>query len=374
MLQALRDEYDLSVITWVPVDFAEMNRYYGTDLRETDLEMLSCPRTMRALVDMVPLPLHHLKRAFIAREVSRLGVDFDMIVTANNEMDLGHPAIQYVHFPARFLPRPKVDLRWYHRFPGTVGGYHGLVDSLSFATIAGIRRNLTLTNSAWTAAIYRQTYGSDCEVRVLPPPVLGRRSPFAWEERTDDCVCIGRISPEKRVDRIVAMMSAIRSRGWSGTLHLVGHPDNRPYWRKIQALIGSKEWIRVHFDIPREDLLDLVTRCRYGIHGMLDEHFGISIAEMAIAGCVVFIPDGGGQVEIVDSDPRIVYDCEDDGVAKIERVLGDPEMQREISSSLVGKGTRFTADAFMESARVLVAEFAARPRTKRTTKSRAGTA
>jgi glycosyltransferase involved in cell wall biosynthesis len=42
---------------------------------------------------------------------------------------------------------------------------------------------------------------------------------------------------------------------------------------------------------------------RYGIHGMLDEHFGMAPAELAAAGCIVFVPNDGGQVEIVDDDP-----------------------------------------------------------------------
>jgi hypothetical protein len=37
------------------------------------------------------------------------------------------------------------------------------------------------------------------------------------------------------------------------------------------------------------------------------EPFGMAPAEMAAAGCIVFVPNDGGQIEIVNGDPRLVY-------------------------------------------------------------------
>jgi len=357
MIQALRDDYDITVMTWVPVDLDEINRYFGTELRPDDFRWIPMSRVTGRLLEAMPIPLHHLKRALLARAAFRVSRDYDVIITANNETDLGVRAIQYVHFPARFLPRPKVDIRWYHRFPGTLFAYHAFVNWLSDATVEGIRRNRTLTNSEWTGRIYRQTFGATADTQVLYPPVLGRTSSLDWSDRSDDFVCIGRISPEKRVHRIVAILEAVRNGGWNGTLHLVGHPDSRRYWRRIRALIAPKPWIRVHFDVSRDELHDLVARSRYGIHGMTDEHFGISIAEMTTAGCVVFVPNGGGQLEIVDSDPRIVYDSHEDAIAKIRRVLGDQALQRQLSAALRERASRFSAEAFMEKTRQIVREF-----------------
>ena len=56
---------------------------------------------------------------------------------------------------------------------------------------------------------------------------------------------------------------------------------------------------------------------RYGIHGMREEHFGMAPAEMARAGCIVWVPRGGGQMEIVGREPVLMYDSEDDAVEKI---------------------------------------------------------
>ena len=52
-------------------------------------------------------------------------------------------------------------------------------------------------------------------------------------------------------------------------------------------------------DASRDEVRALMATHRYGIHGMREEHFGMAPAELARAGCIVWVPRGGGQMEIV---------------------------------------------------------------------------
>ena len=52
--------------------------------------------------------------AIMLRTVRRLRGAYDLPVTANNEADFGAVGVQYVHYPWNTLPRPDVDIRWYH--------------------------------------------------------------------------------------------------------------------------------------------------------------------------------------------------------------------------------------------------------------------
>lgn len=97
-----------------------------------------------------------------------------------------------------------------------------------------------------------------------------------------------------------------------------------------------------------------MARHRYGIHGMVDEHFGMAVAEMARAGCVVFAHDSGGQREIV-ADDRLLHASDDDAVRKIERVLADRSTQARLREQLRARSERFSAESFMASVRALVA-------------------
>ena len=63
---------------------------------------------------------------------------------------------------------------------------------------------------------------------------------------------------------------------------------------------------------------------------MREEHFGMAPAEMVRAGMIVWVPNGGGQVEIVGNDPRLVYESDEQAIDQIVQVLGNPDEQRRL--------------------------------------------
>src|SRR6185295_5245428 len=100
--------------------------------------------------------------------------------------------------------------------------YHRLSQRLANYSEARMRRNLTLVNSEWTAERVRERYGM--ESVTLYPPVPGAFPPVAWDARENAFVCVGRISPEKGLDRILDILAAVRRRGHSLRLQIVGMP------------------------------------------------------------------------------------------------------------------------------------------------------
>jgi glycosyltransferase involved in cell wall biosynthesis len=111
-----------------------------------------------------------------------------------------------VHYP-RFDPgRPEVDLRWYHLRPA-LAVYLRLCTRIGDFSPARMRSNLTLVNSDWTRRRVRALHG--IEPTVLFPPVPGDFPDVPWSEREDGVVCLGRLSPEKRVEDVVAVVEAV---------------------------------------------------------------------------------------------------------------------------------------------------------------------
>jgi hypothetical protein len=96
---------------------------------------------------------------------------------------------------------------------------------------------------------------------------------------------------------------------------------------------------------------------RYGIHGMREEHFGMAPAELARAGCLVWVPRGGGQMEIVANEPGLMYESDDDAVAKITRTLTDRGEQERLRQLLAVTSERFSTANFMAAVRGLVDNF-----------------
>jgi glycosyltransferase involved in cell wall biosynthesis len=80
---------------------------------------------------------------------------------------------------------------------------------------------------------------------------------------------------------------------------------------------------------------------------------------MARAGCIPFVHSSGGQVEIVDEDPRLCYTTAEDAAAKILAVLRDRKLQDELRSTVHARSERFTPQAFVAGLLDTVAKFLA---------------
>ena len=220
-----------------------------------------------------------------------------------------------------------------------------------------MKTNLTLVNSDWTGRKFRELYG--IETTTIYPPVPGEFPDVPWHERENGFVCLGRFSGEKKLKSIVEIVAAVRCQVPDVRLHIIGTAGlDRDYYQRVKRLAGENaSWVSLHERLPRADLIRLVSSQRYGIHGMQDEHFGIAVAEMVRAGCVVFVPDSGGKVEIVGGDDRLRYMNVRDAVGKIVRVLLNPEEQSALVQYLAARKPLFSADQFTRGLREIVTGF-----------------
>jgi glycosyltransferase involved in cell wall biosynthesis len=216
--------------------------------------------------------------------------------------------------------------------------------------------NVTLVNSDWTGEKFAEVYGGP--TRTLYPPVLGNSCPTPWHQRQAAFVCLGRIAPEKEIPKIVAILADVRARtGKPIELHIVGSAYDKRHARKITDLVSRHSgWVRLHTDVSQDEKARLVANCRYGIHGMVREHFGIAPAEIQRAGSIVFVPVDGGAAEIVAHDRRLMYRSPEDAVDKICRVLDDEKLERELVELAAGRHEVFTEQRFVREFRAIVHE------------------
>lgn len=362
MAQALKEAHDVSVLTWQPLDVAAVNRFYGTSIAPGEITTHRVAPALRRLVSAVPLPLHSLRMALLSRAYRRLGAAFDVVIATDTEADLQQRGIQYVTYP--WTPRWRVPgtpgpaLRWFHR-SALVRPYFRLCDALAPSTREGIARNDTYTCSDWSAQVIRRMYG--IQARTLYPAVVGTFPVVEWAARADGFVCVGRISPEKELDLVIDVLTAVREHAPQLTLHVAGTPSGAgAYHRHILGRVrAAGGWITYHQGLSREALSRLIAANRYGIHGMRGEHFGIAVADLVRGGCVVFVPEDGGPREIVGSDPRLLYRSAADAVDKIRRVLKDPGEQAALQTHLAARRDLFSESRFMDRVRDMVANFPA---------------
>ncbi|HEV3110210.1 MAG TPA: glycosyltransferase family 4 protein [Candidatus Binataceae bacterium] len=355
MIEALKSDHRVTLLTWEPPRLDAINRFYGTSLRPSDFELTLIPRLVRAIARRTPTPMALVKDNYLLLRCRRMAARFDVVISANNEMDVGRHGIQYIHYPKLSL-RPEVDLRWFHRIPFVVDAYRWFGFRLTGFSMERMRRNIFIVNSDFIGALVRALYG--VETVTLYPPITGTLPAVPWEHREDGFVCIGRISPEKRIEQIIDILSKVRGNGLAPHLHIVGTPGDDAYVAFIRDCVdANRSWVTMHENLPREELAQLVASHRYGIHAMNEEHFGMAVAEMVRAGCIVFAPNNGGPAQILGEDDRLLYSSVQDAAEKIGFTMLRRERQKELRDFLGQRGALFSAQRFVHEFRDLVERF-----------------
>jgi len=360
VLQALAPVHRVTVLSWRPVEIEPINRFFGTHLRQGDFERVVVPASWRAVPDRLPVPATLIKMALLMRYTRRVSAGFDVIFGVYNETDYGRRGIQYIHYPSYLRPRPAVDLRWYHPPRQGLNLYYAFADWIADFSLERLTQNVTLANSDWTGGHVRRFLGID--TRTLYPPVVDPAPGAPWAERRNAFLAIGRISPEKEYERVMQILARVRRAHPDVTLTIVGTWDRhaRRYRDRLTALAAELgPWIQFKQDLPRDEVRALMATHRYGIHGMREEHFGMAPAELARAGCVVWVPRGGGQMEVVAHEPALMYDTEDEAAETILRVMGDAAEQARLRTVLAAASERFSTDHFVRQVRAIVDEFEA---------------
>jgi len=360
VLQALVPKHRVTVLSWRPVEIDPINRFFGTHLNRSDFDTIVVPRSYRMLVDHLPVPATLIKLSLLMRYTRRVSAGFDVLFGVYNETDYGRRGIQYVHYPTYLRPRPEVDLRWYHPPPAGLNVYYALADRIADFSLERMKNNLTLVNSNWTGEHVHRFLGID--TRTLYPPVVDPAPGLSWGERRNGFLAVGRISPEKEYERVMKILARVREQVPDLTLTIVGTWDrhSRRYFRSLTALAASLgPWIQFRDNLTRDDVRSLMASHRYGIHGMREEHFGMAPAELARAGAIVWVPRGGGQMEIAGNEPALMYESDDDAVAKITRTLTDDREQQRLRAHLATVSEQFSTDNFIRQVRDIVNTFKA---------------
>jgi glycosyltransferase involved in cell wall biosynthesis len=159
------------------------------------------------------------------------------------------------------------------------------------------------------------------------------------------------------MDAVIGILGHVRRQGFDVHLHILGALDESPFARKMEALASRhRDWVYLEGRVVGEAKRELMARHRFGINGCESEAFGIAVAELVKAGCIIFVPKEGGQTEIVDH-PMLTFTDEDDAVRKIQAVLSSPVLREDLCDHLAARAQELSAEGFMSTVRQLVFEF-----------------
>ena len=355
-VESLKDRFDVTLITGGPVDLERLNEYYGTRIAAAEIRILRAP---------IPVGLQDtarfsgLRGAFFQRYCREVAPKFDLMINTYGPSDFGVQGIQCIadfafvqEWRNTLHPELASYRRWWYGDSPLRHAYLGLCLAIYRQDSGVWRRNLTLANSHWTARLLEEKFG--VQSQVVYPPVPSNCADVPWEQRESGFVCVGRVVPEKRVDTTVAILSRVRRQGHDVHVHILGGVDDSPFGRKVKQLAAeNSDWVFLEGWVAGRRKHEMIAAHRFGIHGRVNEPFGIAVAEMIKAGCVTFVHDSGGQTEIVN-DAALRFKSEEDAVQKIDAVLSNRALEDGLRRQIAESARRFSVQAFVDSIREVV--------------------
>lgn len=340
-LEALVEQYEVVLHTLVETDIVRLNSMYGTNLSAQKLNVKTVfPASLTRIISFAIANFSIFRIAFIhlsLRHFKSVSSEYDGVASVYNAADLGRRGIQYLHWvnvnekqPEKASLFLKLLMRW------------------SKFSHDQLKDNISIANSTYTADRVFATYG--IKASVIHPPVVSEIEQRSWQQKENAFLCSGRVVEPKQTHRVIKILQAVRQQGFDISLYITGGGGGTYRWgyqRKIQQLAEkNSDWIQFYQDLPYQDYLEIVARCRYGIH-YKPEPFGISVAEMVKAGMIPFVRSKGGQIEIVGSDNQsILFAREADAVKKIIAVLSNPEEQGRLLQCLSAQKSLFSTERF----------------------------
>jgi glycosyltransferase involved in cell wall biosynthesis len=355
--EALKNDYSVTIITSGCENLDLLNRAYFSDLKPDEIDLINIP-----IPRWLKKRFNALRGALIAGFCRKRSNDFDLMISVYNVMDFGKKGIQYiVDFSFDDKLRRKLD-------KGLIGAkrllyaqspfrwaYLKLCEIIAGSSKKRWSKNITIANSEWTAGILKGSF--DIDAKVVYHPVPGEYPAVNWDEKDNGFICMARLVPEKGIENVIEIIKRLREQRVDTHLHLLGRADNRQYADRLKSICeANSSWLFMEGLVLGEKKLEFIARHKFGISGRRNEPFGIAVAEMVKSGSIVWVPDGGGQREIV-KHKDLIYSDIGDAVDKIKKTLKDSTMQESLRRHLNMRSEEFSVNKFKESIQNLAGDF-----------------
>ncbi len=201
-------------------------------------------------------------------------------------------------------------------------------------------------NSAFTQSVIEQNWRAKIP-NILWPLVDVRQSQIRWQDRSPKIISIGRFFKQlhsKRQDVLVEafrQLNAYDPKFAKYHLILIGAVEDQDYFESVKKLATDLP-VEFKTQVSRIELEKLLGEARYYWHAtgfevdevthpMQVEHFGMSVAEGMMAGCLPLVVPKGGSKEVLGS--QLIEICGwqsiDDLIERMQTFENDRQLRQE---------------------------------------------
>jgi len=262
----------------------------------------------------------------------------------------GTPYVGYLHQLTTFIHhRPEVAGNWATKgdfmvLDGLLGLF-GRPAARALDRLCHKKANMLLFNSAWTKELFEREYGVSGS--VCYPAIGGYTRPA--EVRRNTILTASRHYPWKRIDLAFHILKLLKT---GPTLIVTG--AETPHTLTLKQIAARMDLDRrVVFTgfISDEELFSLYATSRAYLQTSINEPFGLGPIEAQSMGSPSVVwGDAGVKETVLDGESGFhakPYDI-NDFAAKLDMILGDEEVQVEMSRIAQAWASRFSWDSHMD--------------------------
>lgn len=295
--------------------------------------------------------------------LKRLARKADVCISAANITDFGRPAHHFVNLLAGIDPLlPQAASGCNPSLPFWKKMRRQFVESVG-RPLSGCRSKRSLVidpgervypNSCYVRDVLFRFYGP-FDASVFYPPTLFSPHRADIPRQPLRCLCLGRISPSKRIPDIIEIVDRAR-RISHADLRLVIAGPIAPGSREAAFLdraASANPWLEIRDGVFGDAKEELLLSSTFAIHARRDEEFGIAVSEYLVAGLLPIVPGEGGSNEIVGT-PDLAYRTIDEAAAILARLATDTEFRNRCRRHCEGRARLFSRDAYLERQRRLL--------------------
>ena len=338
--------HDVWVITATPVDPYRLSQASGVDVSR--LRFVRLRPSLEAVAGLARGRLARLRRLAFYESLFRSDVPerFDLVFDTQSNVP-SKAQLVYISYPAVY---DTLERR------GALASLYGWLVKRYIKRVIGRPRVVT-TNSSWTAQRVRDAFGIEGATPIYSPiDVQFFGKALDGPHDMPLALTVSRLMPEKRLEGLLDIASLVKD-----VRFVIVGSTVKGVSEKVVERIESEarrrhiDNVEVRPDVPRGELLELMSRSKVYVHPPFPEHFGRSVAEAMAAGLVpVVYRDGGAWTDMASRvDPGLGYSSAEEAARAIRLALS---RWGELSRRAAEVAKDFSREKFRERLLAAVSE------------------
>jgi len=282
--------------------------------------------------------------------------DYDFFIFSGNWSHYAahrhHPNMWYCHILIPFLYNEKIDfvssqnrIKLFFFMIWRI--LHSRIDAWSISHVDHI-----VANSKHIQDKIQTYYNRSGD--IVYPPVETKK--FSCIEYNDFWLSLNRIYPEKRIE---LQVESFRKIPGENLIIIGGYPDGdhaSAYAGKILKDLPKN--VKVLGQIPEEELIGLLARCKGLIGTSYNEPFGIAPLEAMASGKPIIAVNSGGFQETVTIQTGLLVEPDAERIAEaVSRISENPERYRD---ACISRAYEFDSEKFSQRLNAIVKKYSGR--------------